>query len=906
MVGSMSATTIYCKVDKSWWKADGAAVAVHHWGGTTAATTWPGVRMTPVKGEADTWSYDVPADVTGLMFVRVNGSGDIADWGAKTANLTLPTDGKNLYTITSENAVWGDPGVAGEWSVYGEEPITPPAPAIPTVTVIGDMTNWESEIPFELAADSLSATLYNDNIKAGTYNFKMKIGGEWRSNGYTYHRGFTGAAGITGNAGNMTFTADIEGAYKFTWTFANDSLGFEYPELPVIIPAKFYVTGDSALVDSLAWQSNAIKSESDTLVLKLAAGSYTLKVTVDGTWNTAKGYSDLTVKADGLSTDKDNNIHFTLAEAGEVKVIYTNELFKLEGNFYVAPVVVNYYAKYAAENGDWNWHALKEAEGKWLTDTIVYYGGGMNIHSAATDEGARYYAEIAGVAAKDTAYFTFNPADSTIAATVTGKYVAPVAPDPTVAVKGSMNAWGDSIPFVLAQDKLSASLTVENIKKGTYEFKMIINGEWRSNGYTYHRDFAGAAGITGNNDANMVLQLDADGQYTFTWTFANDSLGIIFPEKPANVLENGYYLVGYQLNAWTPAAQYLFGVNPDNAQEYVLNATLTEGDSIKVVKVVDDAITTWYPAGDNYVVDAAHAGENKAIYFSPDYKQDWANFGGYFWTGSNEVVKYCEKPAGHLGDPNFGDANGRILLTIAKGNGNNVVVKIKNNNAAGNTKTGLNYLWVNAANSTGVVRYGNGTHTEADVEEVSVEVIFNEPQESYNFINIHWAYSGWEGEWAIDGLQVTAAELCEGAPQPILTNGYYLVGKVVNDWTPAAQYLFAENTEAAGEYMLSVNLTEGDSIKVVYVENDAIKTWYPGGDNYVVDANHVGTTTMYFRPNYDGNEGWFARCIFIAPTGTVDVQNVATDTKAVKVLREGQVVIIRGEHIYTIMGQMIK
>ena len=273
MVGSMSATTIYCKVDKSWWKADGAAaVAVHHWGGTTAGTTWPGVRMTPVKGEADTWSYDVPADVTGLMFVRVNGSGDIADWGAKTANLTLPTDGKNLYTITSESSVWGDPGVAGEWSVYGEEPITPPTPTIPTVTVIGSMTNWETEIPFELAADSLSASLYSDNIKAGDYTFKVKVNGEWRSNGYTYHRGFTGAAGITGNAGNMTFTADIEGAYKFTWTFANDSLGFEYPELPVIIPAKFYVTGDSALVDSLAWQSNAIKSESDTLVLKLAAG----------------------------------------------------------------------------------------------------------------------------------------------------------------------------------------------------------------------------------------------------------------------------------------------------------------------------------------------------------------------------------------------------------------------------------------------------------------------------------------------------------------------------------------------------------------------------------------------------------------------------------------------------------
>ena len=121
LVSTASATTVYCKMTQSWWTQDGAAVAVHHWGGETAATNWPGVRMAPVAGEEGMWSYDVPADVTGLMFVRVNGEGDIADWGAKTADLTLPTDGKNLYTITSEEAVWGDPGCNGEWSVYPKE-----------------------------------------------------------------------------------------------------------------------------------------------------------------------------------------------------------------------------------------------------------------------------------------------------------------------------------------------------------------------------------------------------------------------------------------------------------------------------------------------------------------------------------------------------------------------------------------------------------------------------------------------------------------------------------------------------------------------------------------------------------------------------------------------------------------
>ena len=40
--------------------------------------------------------------------------------------------------------------------------------------------------------------------------------------------------------------------------------------------------------------------------------------------------------------------------------------------------------------------------------------------------------------------------------------------------------------------------------------------------------------------------------------------------------------------------------------------------------------------GTEYTVDAAHAGENKDIYFQETYKEDWATFGGYFWMGSND------------------------------------------------------------------------------------------------------------------------------------------------------------------------------------------------------------------------------------------------------------------------------
>ena len=117
---------------------------------------------------------------------------------------------------------------------------------------------------------------------------------------------------------------------------------------------------------------------------------------------------------------------------------------------------------------------------------------------------------------------------------------APQPADPTVSVRGTMNEWGET-PFELSADKTYATLTIDDIPAGDYQFKMFINGEWRSNGYTFHRGFTGAAGITGNDDNNMVFQADVRGAYTFTWTFANDSLGFVYPEAAPQPEETVVY-----------------------------------------------------------------------------------------------------------------------------------------------------------------------------------------------------------------------------------------------------------------------------------------------------------------------------------------------------------------------------
>ncbi len=128
------------------------------------------------------------------------------------------------------------------------------------------------------------------------------------------------------------------------------------------------------------------------------------------------------------------------------------------------------------------------------------------------------------------------------------------------------------------------------------------------------------------------------------------------------------------------------------------------------------------------------------------------------------AFQYCDFPTGHLGNADFGDPSGRVLLTLQK-DGNNVIVKLKNNNANGNPQTGLNYMWVNATDATNNdATYGS--HSAANAEEISVTVEFGSAKDSYTFNNIHWAYDGFGGEWAIDGLTVAASELCTAASKP--------------------------------------------------------------------------------------------------------------------------------------------
>ena len=852
-----------------------------------------------------------------------------------------------------------------------------PAPD-PTVAVMGSMNKWAEEIPFVLSDDKTYASLTVENIGADEYEFKFIINGEWRSNGYRFHREFTGAAGITeNNEANMVFVADQEGEYTFTWFFANDSLAITYPEY--IEPAKEYYAKYAPawewvklteaeglwLTDTLVYQgiginindkaddennmfySNTVEEEgvrpiagaeidvndtiyftfnpADSVVTAVMVGKYIAPdptVAVMGSMNKwaeeipfvlsdDKTYASLTVEnigadeyefkfiingewrsngyrfhreftgAAGITENNEANMVFVADQEGEYTFtwFFANDSLAITYPEYIEPAK-EYYAKYAPA---WEWVKLTEAEGLWLTDTLVYQGIGININDKADDENNMFYSNtveeegvrpIAGaeIDVNDTIYFTFNPADSVVTAVMVGKYIAP---DPTVAVMGSMNKWAEEIPFVLSDDKTYASLTVENIGADEYEFKFIINGEWRSNGYRFHREFTGAAGITENNDANMVFVADQDGEYTFYWYFANDSAAIVYPEYIEPAKE--YYA------KYAPAWEW---VKLTEAEGLWLTDTIVyKGIGININDQAADENNMFYS---NTVeeegvrpIAGAEIDVNDTIYFTfnpADSVVTAVMVGKYIAPDPTVAV---------MGSMNKWAEEIPFVLSDDKTYASLTVENI------GADEYEFKFIINGEWRSNGYRFHREFTGAAGITENNDANMVFVADQDGeYTF---YWYFEN-----------DSAAIVYPAKPEPVLANGYYLVGSM-NEWTPAAENLFALNPDNEFEYQLAINLDVNTAIKVVYVENDAIVTWYPTeGEDYVIDDHHNGATTVYFRPDGQGGEGWHYGMIYVVPTSTVDITNIDANAPAVKVMRNGQMFIIKGDKTYNVMGIMVR
>ena len=511
----------------------------------------------------------------------------------------------------------------------------------------------------------------------------------------------------------------------------------------------------------------------------------------------------------------------------------------------------------------------------------------------------------------------------------------PIADDNSSVKFGTSSAQG-TLAFTLAQAIEVDSIVVNAAQYGNNASKITVNGT----------EFDLNAG----NKVPQNVKITPAGEISAI-TIAQSSSErmylryiVVYPKQGGGVepqpqpLADGFYLVG-TMNDWTPAAEYKFAVNPDNEAEMVLaGVTLAENAELKVRQVAGGEETLWFPAeAGNYVVDADHAGE-KDIYFRADYQGGEGWYAGCIYIAANEPEPQPGEGgviydwAGAIGTTFFGSA-GVETSTVKIHTNTDQVDAIKFGNS-----------YVYAEGKYIAIKPAKGGFLAGDV--LSVAVVFsNSSDAKYAQVDLR-AADGDTRIWLSDSAStinartsaaepivqtytlesdqdslllgrygntsmfITLLKVERGVdpqPQP-LADGFYLVG-TMNDWMPAAEYKFAVNPDNEAEMVLAgVTLAENAELKVRQVENGVATAWFPDGENnnYVVDAAHAGLKDVYFRADYAGAADWYAGCIYIAANTGSAIINTEAAKVAVKQLRNGMVIIRRGDREYSIMGQLVK
>ena len=124
--------------------------------------------------------------------------------------------------------------------------------------------------------------------------------------------------------------------------------------------------------------------------------------------------------------------------------------------------------------------------------------------------------------------FTLNLVDTALTAVAQLKEELVLIP--TVQLAGTMTDWAENaIEMTLSEDSLSASTTVTLLADSVYEFKIIVDGNWKGYDGTVTRDYS--IDLVFNSGSNCSLITDVEGEYAFTWTFANNSVSVVYPEN---------------------------------------------------------------------------------------------------------------------------------------------------------------------------------------------------------------------------------------------------------------------------------------------------------------------------------------------------------------------------------------
>lgn len=456
---------------------------------------------------------------------------------------------------------------------FPSEPVVlPPA----TIKLHSNITNpsWESSAAFTLAGNEETTSLTLTGVTKGSYEFGVKINESWTANGSAFTRANPSHA-ITSGSGNCTFNADRNGDYTFTWTYATNTLAVTYPAIPSQ-SVSFTSLASQILKGSVINLANCVTSSSIDeptyrFYIKEKNGSYGDAINANYNFNTNGEY---VVKVEALeygepvAFDESNVVVYQSYTFTNGSTIYVDFRAMTEGtkgvNYPKANEVgLDYDAAGAgtiktvtfSANVTWNTMAevfIKTEKAGWANLPFIVPGTGQNCAVVAAD-GASY----------------------------TWTTIAP--PPPTIKMHGNFfGDWNTTNAFVLAGNEETASLTLTNIAKGSYQFGVRIGSDdnWTSNGSAFTRVNAAHEIVSG--EGNCTFTADVAGDYTFTWTYETNTLSVTYPAPPTVIMGGKFFS-----DTWANTDEFNLDVS-ENFATITLNAVPKGTHEFKVILDGDD------------------------------------------------------------------------------------------------------------------------------------------------------------------------------------------------------------------------------------------------------------------------------------------------------------------------------
>ena len=210
---------------------------------------------------------------------------------------------------------------------------------------------------------------------------------------------------------------------------------------------------------------------------------------------------------------------------------------------------------------------------------------------------------------------------------------------PQVAVMG-VNNWDGTDKMTVADDYLSASITLALEAAKDYELKLTVNGEWFGGNTIAITKDKNSASFANNGDGNGKLTTDLAGDYVFTYTYATKTLVVTYPEPEIN----GSVIFDAAIDKSETSTAAELNLEKDGVNLHVSNGILGNGKEYRIYKGQWIDITCEYGTitSVDFVCTAAGTASNGPGNFeyrgeNGTYTYDAEGVNGK-WTGNEEKL----------------------------------------------------------------------------------------------------------------------------------------------------------------------------------------------------------------------------------------------------------------------------